>query len=528
MSTTSNYLSNIDVQFPVAGRDNSTQGFRDNFRNIKLALDSADTDIESLKSSLIRGDNPVNEFYNNVIKEAVFQDCSVQVYDNTDTTQEGDIIVDYRNGSYQKFNLGPNNHNITITNWPSTQLTGISGFLTISFVADTIADTFVTFPSSLGLGPGGPIYKVTTTGESVFHAWNDGNSSNATYVKPQYTSVSTDDVNANYVTGTHVVAVEDFVIGTNTYKSGDNNQTVVTDGVSAGTVALIPNKITAIITGTIFDDIGITTATVIPVDSTEGMLVGAKLNVENYTGSFTITNITYNSITVSPYFNEGPEFSATSLVSVVNPVFDQDVVLTLRPDVITSTTGTLGDVRGNVSVSSSSLFVAFEDYSAGATNWLELRPAENIMPIGSIIMWYGTSASVPTGWQICDGTNSTPDLRNRFIIGADADNGSIPTSSVTGSATSTGGTKDAIVVTHDHTITDPGHTHSGGTVYPYNGSGSQAEQNQDDAPPDDYTSFNVATGSSTTGITINSTGTSGTNQNLPPYAAVFYIMKMSY
>lgn len=527
MSTTSNYLSNIDVQFPVAGRDNSTQGFRDNFRNIKLALDSADTDIESLKSSLIRGDNPVNEFYNNIIKEAVFQDCSVKVYDNTDTIQEGDIVVDYRNGSYQKFKLGPNNHNISITNWPSSQLSGISGALYISFVADTVADTFVTFTNSLGLGPGGPVFKITTTGESVFNVWNDGSTANKPYVKPQYTSVSTDDVDATYVTGTHVVVVEDLAIGENIYKAGENNQTVVTDGVSAGTVALIPNKVTAIITGTIFDDISVTTATVIPVDSTAGMLVGAKLNVADYTGSFTITNITYNSITVSPWFEESSVFSATSLVSVVNPVFDQDVVLTLRSDVVTSTTGTLGDVRGQVSISSSSMFVAFDDYSAGATNWLELKPSNSITPIGAIIMWYGTSASVPTGWNICDGTNGTPDLRNRFIIGANADNGTAPTTSITGTATTIGGTKDAIVVSHDHGITDPGHSHSRGAIYPANGTGSQAEQNQDNAPPDDYTSFNVLTGSTTTGITINNTGTSGTNQNLPPYVAVFYIMKVA-
>lgn len=41
-----------------------------------------------------------------------------------------------------------------------------------------------------------------------------------------------------------------------------------------------------------------------------------------------------------------------------------------------------------------------------------------LLPAGSIIMWYG-AAPAPKGWAICDGTNKTPDLRGRFVIGAD-------------------------------------------------------------------------------------------------------------
>jgi hypothetical protein len=41
-----------------------------------------------------------------------------------------------------------------------------------------------------------------------------------------------------------------------------------------------------------------------------------------------------------------------------------------------------------------------------------------IIPINGIIMWWGTIASIPTGWRLCDGTNGTPDLRDRFVLGA--------------------------------------------------------------------------------------------------------------
>lgn len=40
----------------------------------------------------------------------------------------------------------------------------------------------------------------------------------------------------------------------------------------------------------------------------------------------------------------------------------------------------------------------------------------SVVPRGGIILWSGSIASIPTGWQLCDGTNGTPDLRNRFIV----------------------------------------------------------------------------------------------------------------
>jgi hypothetical protein len=47
----------------------------------------------------------------------------------------------------------------------------------------------------------------------------------------------------------------------------------------------------------------------------------------------------------------------------------------------------------------------------------------NSLPAGSIIAWSGSVASIPDGFRLCDGTSGTPDLRNRFIIGAGNDSG---------------------------------------------------------------------------------------------------------
>jgi len=138
--------------------------------------------------------------------------------------------------------------------------------------------------------------------------------------------------------------------------------------------------------------------------------------------------------------------------------------------------------------------------------------AISAVPSGVILLWSGSAASIPAGWVLCDGTNSTPDLRDRFVVGAGS----------TYAVGATGGSKDAIVVSHTHTatVTDPGHTHN----LPGNTSSGNTIQTQLGVNPPNQ---NGSTSSATTGISvdISTTGSSGTNANLPPYYALCYIMK---
>jgi hypothetical protein len=130
---------------------------------------------------------------------------------------------------------------------------------------------------------------------------------------------------------------------------------------------------------------------------------------------------------------------------------------------------------------------------------------------GMIIIWSGSLGSIPAGWVLCDGTNSTPDLRNRFVIAAGS----------TYAVGTTGGSADAIVVSHTHaaTVTDPTHTHGGASVALGAGASFTA--------PGGGTTSPAALPSASTGITVSNAtaGTSGTNANLPPYYALAYIMK---
>jgi hypothetical protein len=140
----------------------------------------------------------------------------------------------------------------------------------------------------------------------------------------------------------------------------------------------------------------------------------------------------------------------------------------------------------------------------------------SVFPSGGIIIWSGSAAAIPTGWVLCNGSNSTPDLRDRFVVGAGS------TYSVGG----TGGSANAIVVSHTHTatstVTDPGHTHS---IRNDNNNNNGIIPNGGDGSNSSTTTVNSATTGITVGTTVASAGSSGTNANLPPYYALCYIMK---
>lgn len=143
---------------------------------------------------------------------------------------------------------------------------------------------------------------------------------------------------------------------------------------------------------------------------------------------------------------------------------------------------------------------------------------------GMIMMWSGSIATIPSGWVLCNGSNNTPDLRNRFVIGAHSDSAGVAYSTVTGSNTQTGGSKDAIVVSHTHTasVTDPGHSH---TIEAFRDNQTNGANNRSTASTS--VDGTQTTNSVVTNITvgISTTGSSGTNANLPPYYALAFIMK---
>ena len=111
-----------------------------------------------------------------------------------------------------------------------------------------------------------------------------------------------------------------------------------------------------------------------------------------------------------------------------------------------------------------------------------------MFPAGIISLWFGSIGSIPAGWVICDGNNGTPDLRDKFVIGA---GGAFAVDDAGGATT------------HDHTFSDGGHTHDivGGIA--------------------------IGSGAAWSNVTASETvaGTTDPGDSMPPFHALAYIMK---
>jgi microcystin-dependent protein len=145
---------------------------------------------------------------------------------------------------------------------------------------------------------------------------------------------------------------------------------------------------------------------------------------------------------------------------------------------------------------------------------------------GSLLMWPTTSA--PSGYLNCDGTAVSRTtysalyavVGTTFGVGDGSTTFNLPnyTNRMPYGTTigATGGSADAVVVSHTHSITDPGHLHTQGAI-------RADSMNVGSGPFDRMSSSSTA--SAVTGISINTAGVSGTNANLPPYLGINFIIK---
>ena len=143
---------------------------------------------------------------------------------------------------------------------------------------------------------------------------------------------------------------------------------------------------------------------------------------------------------------------------------------------------------------------------------------------GMIILWYGNTGNIPTGFVLCDGNNNTPDLRDRFVVGA----GSAYSPNNTGGSSSVT-LSESQLPSHNHsatsTVNDPGHHHEYIDQYVVINAGYRPWP----ANNNDCQQRNIDTTNATTGITVSTTvGNTGSGtaiENRPPYYALCYIMK---
>lgn len=125
MTSAINY-NNIDEFYPIAGQDNNSQGFRDNFANIKTALSTANSEVSDLQNKAILsatlGENAttiVNDLNGSVISNGKYKQFNGVVYANT-ISANAPFTVDCNNGPLHEFTLsyGGGSATINFTNWP--------------------------------------------------------------------------------------------------------------------------------------------------------------------------------------------------------------------------------------------------------------------------------------------------------------------------------------------------------------------------------------------------------------------------
>jgi microcystin-dependent protein len=214
---------------------------------------------------------------------------------------------------------------------------------------------------------------------------------------------------------------------------------------------------------------------------------------------------------------------------------------------VSTTTGALvvvggAGIGGNLNVGSTITTPTMPPGTANTAVATTAFVQVNGSPTGGLMMW--PTASPPTGWLLCNGQavsratysvlfailgtafgvgdNSTtfnlPNYTNRIPVGA----GGLYATAVTG------GSKDAVVVAHTHGVTDNGHVH-----FPPNGynwvsdtfSGDGTIDSSRVTGPDEKNMADIASTSAVTNISIQSQGVSGTDANMPPYLAIYYIIK---
>jgi hypothetical protein len=110
--------TNIDGAFPIAGQDNNSQGFRDNFTNIKTGLNTAKSEITALQTNTAKL-NANNNFNGNMIENAELNQVYGSVRNNG--TISTTTSIDLENGPLQIYTLA-GSATLQFTNWPASDL----------------------------------------------------------------------------------------------------------------------------------------------------------------------------------------------------------------------------------------------------------------------------------------------------------------------------------------------------------------------------------------------------------------------
>ena len=142
--------NNIDGAYPVAGQDNNSQGFRDNFTNIKTNFQYAETEINDLQSKVVLKAALTGTTLDNNMLGSPLVNATIRDFSATRValgTLSGTVTVNYESGHYQTVTTN-GNISLAFSNWPAAS---VQGWVTVRVTVASTAHT-MTLPSAVGNG----------------------------------------------------------------------------------------------------------------------------------------------------------------------------------------------------------------------------------------------------------------------------------------------------------------------------------------------------------------------------------------
>jgi len=614
-TTASNYIKDINEYYPVTGQKNDSQGFQENFFNIKSALSATNINVTDLQNV------DMQQFQDNDFGGYDLKDANL-INHNVSISLEGDGTdpIDYSQYSFWPITLLDGGVNtIQIDNMPASTASGVLLVSITPSVLGTLVSFTATTSTVISLGPENQPFDLPSLTPYLFEIWNDYTGYTPyIYVKkvsreiaifnPNSPEISSDTFYSNSGIFTSVsLGTNTLTKSTSTITSNIGAILVKSGSTYIGNVALMPNMVTTVITSTDVAPMGGLTKEV-AVENPSGIYPGAIFYFKGTNTCYTVANVSGNIVTAQQNYSV-TDSNIGDQITFINQQFSPNhpTLASLNSiksidDYGTINSGTTYKLKGSIYADPDNLQVTFDDPGAGVNTFSLSRATtitnttsydmatiglvDHFIPSGQIIMWYGSSGQIPYGWWLCDGSIApngirTPDLRDKFIIGANSDyqttttNNIIPALQVQkyGDLVLTGGTATSILIQHDHLGTattyatyDPGHQHLGiganiisGSVPEPEGPFVNANVNNSGSGPygtghwgftegttssavqwynslaEVFKDKNPKSGGPQTGlgitlattVEIESTGTVNKNNhaNIPPYIALYHIYK---
>ena len=178
--------NNIDGTYPIAGQDNNSQGFRDNFTNTKVNFQNAEIEITALQDNVIlKAPLTVGGTVDNNMGGTLLYDALMQDFSATRValgTVSGSCTINYASGHYQTVTIS-SGITLAFTNFPASS----QGWVTVTVTAT--AGNTMTLPAAVGTGASAAsiqgiqgifgqviTFKESGTYEFVFHSFDGGTS----------------------------------------------------------------------------------------------------------------------------------------------------------------------------------------------------------------------------------------------------------------------------------------------------------------------------------------------------------------